>query len=106
MNSGAWCFIEQVTTVASRSSLQPGTLRQKRMCHRVFPVEEDRVFISRPLSITGAGEAAAEGHSFSGSSSLPSHRHWSSSDQSKLLDKQLQVLVAGHWMVCVEALRL
>ena len=76
------------------------------MCHRVFPVEEDRVFISRLLSITGAGEAAAEGHSFSGSSSLPSHRHWSSSDQSKLLDKQLQVLVAGHWMVCVEALRL
>ena len=57
-------------------------LRQKRMCHRVFPVEEDRESISRLLSITGEGEAATEGHSFSGKSSLPSHRQWCSSDQS------------------------
>lgn len=106
VNGGTWCFTEQVTLVASWSSRQPGQLREKRMCHSVFPVEEDREFISRLLSITGAGEAAAKGHSFSGRSSLPSHRQWSSSDQSQLLDKQLQVLVAGHWMVCMETLRL
>ena len=36
VNSGAWCFIEQVTTVASWSSLQPGTLWDRKECATEF----------------------------------------------------------------------
>lgn len=56
-NTDARYLSKQVTTVAAGD-----TQRQKRMYHRVFPIEEDGMFISQLLSITGAGEAAPEGH--------------------------------------------